>query len=84
MCSNRRADQRLCFHLTDSPILPLRKSVISSANINLLWLCADRFVSDLVENPENWFSHLVAHITDDRNAMNTQTNDPLCSPQGTI
>ena len=54
---NLAADQRLCFHFIDSttPILP----------ISSLWSfcgCTERFVLDLVENPEDRFSHDAAHI----------------------
>ena len=50
---NREADQRLCFRNTlntDSTISLLPKSEISS--LSTAW-----FVSDLVENPEDRFSH---------------------------
>ena len=51
---NRKADQRLCFHYTDSTIPLLSRSEISS--------CAARFMSDLVGNPEDRFSHDKAQI----------------------
>ena len=50
---NREADQRLCFRYTDSTIHLLPTSEISRS----------RFVSDLVGNPENRFSHNEAHIS---------------------
>ena len=53
---NREADQRLCFRFTDSKIPLLPKSEISSLG------CTDRFVSDLVGNIEDRFSHNEAHI----------------------
>ena len=49
-CCNRTADQRLCFRYIDSTIPLLSKSEIS------------QFVSDLVRNPEDPFSHNEAHI----------------------
>ena len=59
---NREADQRLCFRYTDStiPLLP------KSENFKLLTVfcgCKARFVSDLVQKPEDWFSHNEAHLT---------------------
>ena len=51
--SNCQADQRLCFRFSDSTISLLSKSEISSTA---------RFVSDLVENPEDWFSRVTAHM----------------------
>ena len=55
---NREADQRLCFRCTDSTIPLLSKSEISSH----LGDCAARFMSDLVGNPEDRFSHNEAHF----------------------
>ena len=58
---NREADQRLCFRYTDRTIPLLPKSEISS-----ICGCTPRFVSDLVGNPEDRFSHneaqLIFHI----------------------
>ena len=51
VCSNREADQRLCFRYIDSTIPLLPKSEISS----IFCGCTARFVSDLVGNPEDWF-----------------------------
>ena len=56
---NREADQRLCFRYTDSTIPLLPKSEISLA---VFCGCTARFVSDLVENPEDQFSHNEAHM----------------------
>ena len=57
--SNCEADQRLCFRYTDSTIPLLLKSKISC-----IWLAPvtviGRFVSDLVGNPNGWFSHAQA------------------------
>ena len=53
---NREADQRLCFRYTDStiPLLPWHLAIFCD--------CTARFVSDLVGNPEDRFSHNEAHI----------------------
>ena len=53
---NREADQRLCFHYKDSTIPLLPTSENSSCG------CTDQFVSDLVGNPEDRFSHNEAQI----------------------
>ena len=53
---NREADQRLCFRYTDSTI-PLLFTPLA-----ILCDCTDRFVSDLVRNPEDRFSRDEAHI----------------------
>ena len=61
--SNCEADQRLCFCYTDSTIISL---VLKSENFKLLACfcdCAGRFVSDLVENPEDQFSHVAAQLS---------------------
>ena len=59
---NREADQRLCFRYTDSttPLLP--KSEISIKPLAILCGCTARFVSYLVGNPEDRFSHNEAHM----------------------
>ena len=54
---NREADQRLCFRYTDSTI-----PVLSISEILSLFSCTARFVSDLVGNPEDRFSHNEAHM----------------------
>ena len=54
--SNCEADQRLCFRCTDST---------TPRNFKLLaifYSCTAWFVSDLVGNPEDRFSHVAAHI----------------------
>ena len=48
---NREADQRLCFRYTDSAIPLLYKP------LSIFCGCTARFVSDLVGNPEDRFSH---------------------------
>ena len=53
--SNCAADQRLCFRYTDSTI-----SLVSNL-LAILRGCTVRFVSDLVGNPEERFSHNEAH-----------------------
>ena len=55
---NSAADQRLCFRFTDSAIPPLPKSEISSSS------CTAQFVSDLVGNPKDRFSHDAAHFSE--------------------
>ena len=50
------ADQRLCFRYTDRTIPLLSKSKIIFCD------CTARFVSDLVRNPNCWFSHAQAQI----------------------
>ena len=62
---NREADQRLCFRYTDTTIPLLSKS----ENFKLLAIfcgCTAWFVSDLVGNPEDRFSHNEAHIVKDK------------------
>ena len=51
---NREADHRLCYRYTDStiPLLP---------NPTIFCGCTARFVSDMVKNPEDRFSHNKAH-----------------------
>ena len=58
---NREADQRLCFRYTDStiPLLPIEKNFKLLA---ILCGCTARFVSDLVGNPKDRFSHNKAQI----------------------
>ena len=62
LCSNCTADQRLCVHNTVSKI-----HLLSNPKFQLLSIfcsCTDRFVSDLVGNPEDQFSRVAAHIFD--------------------
>ena len=56
LCENKGADLRY----TDSTIPLLLKSKISSL---LLSSVTGRFVSDLVGNPEDRFSHIPAHMS---------------------
>ena len=63
LCENKdtdhcAADQRLCFRYTDSTIPLLPKSEISC----LFSGCTAQFLSDLVGNPEDWFSHNEAQM----------------------
>ena len=53
---NRKADQRLCFRYKDSTIPLLSKSEIPKS-LTIFCDCTARFVSDLVGNPEDRFSH---------------------------
>ena len=62
MCSNCTADQSV-------PLFSLHGQYNSSSseirNFKLLaifCICIDQFVSDLVGNPEDQFSHVAAHI----------------------
>ena len=58
---HREADQRLCFRYTDSTIHLLPKSEIFKL-LAIFCGCTAWFVSDLVGNPEDQFSHNEAHI----------------------
>ena len=53
--SDREADQHLCFRYTDStiPLLPKPLTIFCESTA--------RFVSDLIGNPEDRFSHNEAH-----------------------
>ena len=62
ICENKDADQRLCFRYTDSTIPLLPKYEISLA---IFCDCTARFVSDLIGNPEDWFSHNKAQLKPD-------------------
>ena len=57
----RKADQRLCFRYTDSTIPLLPKSEILSFYPSSVTTA--RFLSDLVGNPEDRFSHDEAHMS---------------------
>ena len=59
---NREADQRLCFRYTDStiPLLPIK--IRKFKPLTIFCDCTARFVSDLVGNPEDRFSHNEADI----------------------
>ena len=59
---NREADQRLCFHYIDSTIPLLRSYIRNFKPLAILCGCTAWFVSDLVENPEDRFSHNEAQI----------------------
>ena len=61
--SNCAADQRLCFTYIDSTISPLFKSKDDFKPLAIVCDCTARFVSDLVGNPEDRFSHNEAHLT---------------------
>ena len=58
---NREADQRLCFRYTDNttPLLTTYENFKHLANF---CDCTARFVSDLVGNPEDRFSHNEAQL----------------------
>ena len=60
---NREADQRLCFRYTDSTIPLLSSFYIQNfKHLTILCGCTAWFVSDLVGNPEDQFSHTEAHM----------------------
>ena len=62
----READQCLCLRYIDStmPLLPKIKKIKSIA---IFCGCTARFVSDMVGNAMDNFSHDLAQITDNRN-----------------
>ena len=60
--SNCEADLRLCFRYMDSTFSFLLKSEISS-----FCDCTGRFVSDLVKNFEDQFSHVLAYLCTNTN-----------------
>ena len=55
---NRQADQRLCFHICKKYILPK----LTFKSLAIFCGCTAWFVSDLVENPEDRFSHNAAQL----------------------
>ena len=59
---HREADQRLCFRYTDStiPLLPIK--IWNFKPPAIFCGCTAWFMSDLVGNPEDRFSHNEAHI----------------------
>ena len=62
---NREADHRLCLHYTDCTI-PLLFKFRNFKPLAVLCGCTARFMSDLVGNPEDRFSHneadLIVHV----------------------
>ena len=59
--SNCKVDQHLCFPNTDSTIPLLLKSEISGFSPSFVAVTG-RFVSDLVGNPKDRFSLVMAHM----------------------
>ena len=57
----READRRLCFRYIDTT-MPLPSKPEISKLLAILCGCTTRFVSDLVGNPEDRFSHNEAHL----------------------
>ena len=53
---NREADQRLCFRYTESTIIR------NFEPLAIFCGCTARFLSNLVGNPEDRFSHNEAHM----------------------
>ena len=66
--SNCEADQRLCFHYTDSTI-PLYTYTKNFKPLACFYDCTGRFVSDLIGNHEDRFSCVAAHMSDDVDAI---------------
>ena len=67
ICENKdaghsEADQRLCFRYTDSTISLLLIKIRNFKPPAIFCGCTARFMSDLVGNPEDRFSHIEAHI----------------------
>ena len=62
ICENKDADQRLCFRYMDStiPLLPIKIRNFKPPAI--FCGCTAWFMSDLVGNPEDRFSHNEAHM----------------------
>ena len=77
LCGNCTTDQRLCFCYTDStiPLLPVYE-------ISSLWpssVAVQRFVWDLVGNPEDRFSHNEAKMQVEWQAEKAVIRLLLCS-----
>ena len=58
---NREADQRLCFCYTDSKSLYF----LNFKPLDIFCDCTMRFMSDLVGNPKDKFSHNEAYLISD-------------------
>ena len=63
ICENKDADQRHCFRYINStiPLLPINYKR-SFKPLAIFCGCIARFVSELVENPEDQFSHNTASM----------------------
>ena len=60
LCGNRTSDERLCFSYIDcKSLFFLNREFQASGHLSG---CTARFVSDLVENPEDLFSRHEAHM----------------------
>ena len=59
---NREADQRLSFRYKDSTVLLLPIYKRNFQHLSIFCGCTAWFVSDLIGNPENRFSHNEAHL----------------------
>ena len=66
LCGNRTTDQRLCFRYMDStiPLLPNFEAIFCG--------CTARFVSDLVGNPKDRFSHNEAQMMCTKQRLGSQ------------
>ena len=69
---NREADQRLCLRYIDSITPLLSKSIFKL--LAIFCGCTARFVSDLVGNPEDRFSHNEAHLSNDQEPVEPEKN----------
>ena len=58
LCESCTADQRLCFHYSDSAIHLIQNFKLPAHFCD----CTDWFVSDLVGNPEDWVSCIAAQL----------------------
>ena len=63
LCGSRKADQHLCFRIIDStkPLLPKIPNFKKLATC-VFFDCEARFVSDMLGNSEDQFSHNEAHM----------------------
>ena len=62
-CSNCEADQHLCFHYMDSTVSFLLLKIRNFKLLACFCACTDRFVWDLVGQPEDRFSRIDPHMT---------------------
>ena len=67
ICENKdAAGQRLCFRYIDSTITLLHIIIQNFQPLAIFCGCTARFVSDLVGNPEDRFSHNEAQIIESK------------------
>ena len=75
---HREADQRLCFRNTDNTIPLLPKFIRNFKPLANFCGCKARFVSDLVGNPEDRFSHDEAQIEKVNDCTDTEADVYAC------